>query len=153
MPPRSAFPTQDIQPWRGIPGTCGHVFIKREEVKPLIWRPGYLTSSMVVVVGGHKATCVRTYRSEKGGTKSTPASLRMRFSFRIWTCLELILLQAGSLVTPFWLYIPMFNQLQKVWEYRWFCEKVTFSASSFFIDEVGHIGPDSNSSTQNSSGN
>jgi hypothetical protein len=51
MPPCSASALRISKYKEEFQVLAGHVFLRREEVKPVIWPPSYLTTSSVVVVG------------------------------------------------------------------------------------------------------
>ena len=61
---------------------AGYVLIGREEVKPIIWPPGYMTISRVVEVGVVRLMCAGTCRSRQGGSSPTPPGLRTKI-FRV----------------------------------------------------------------------
>lgn len=68
-----------------------HVLMEREEVYPVIWPPGYMTTSRVERWGIRRLNLHWVIQS-KWENSRVPAGLRMIF-FRIWTSL---LLQTGS---------------------------------------------------------
>lgn len=61
---------------------AGHVLIGREEVKPIIWTPGFVTTSKVVEV----VVPLWHADSEEEGVILNPAS---REILGVWTCLDL----------------------------------------------------------------
>jgi len=62
----------------------GHVLVGREEVKPVIWPPGYMTASRVSEVGLMQATWART-------AKQSYTCQSQDKIFRVWTHLGLTL--------------------------------------------------------------
>lgn len=59
---------------------AGHVLIGREEVKQVIWSPGYRTTSTVVEVGVAQVSVGHAGPDQRERVILTTAGLKMRFS-------------------------------------------------------------------------
>jgi hypothetical protein len=58
----------------------GHLFIWRQEVKPVIWQPGYISTSTVMEVGVARLHSPEHAGPEQGGRVPLSADLKMGFS-------------------------------------------------------------------------
>lgn len=68
----------------------GLVLLGREEVKPVIWAPGYVTTSVVVEVRVAKIHVQEHAGPEQGGGTAHSYQSKEEI-FGVWTCLNLAL--------------------------------------------------------------
>ena len=73
---------------------AGYVLIGREEVKPIIWPPGYMTISRVAKVGVIRLTCFGKCRP-RARTKEPYSCWFQDEIFRVWTHFNLSLVPDG----------------------------------------------------------
>ena len=69
---------------------AGHVLIGREEVKPVIWPPGYVTPSRMVQMGVVRFMCPGTYRHRAKRRQTV-----------------LLLLVSGQDIYVFWIHLDL----------------------------------------------
>lgn len=68
---------------------AGHVLTGREEVKPAIWTPNYMTTLTVVGLGVAKLYTLEHAGTRTGRDQSLVLLVSRREFFRVWTCLDI----------------------------------------------------------------